>query len=159
MIDLFSTKGKTLNFRFCLLSEPVNIRSVIRYSTTSLLWEIAAWLPDVVAVISHLRKGLQVLLNKIIKKIHLFHYFNEFLNEGGFLTLFVLVWLSKLAIWCDLEFHNRIGSRLEMISWLYVFSVTPFKIDQDEKWSEVIYMISFHCSEMISYHFTVWIVQ
>ena len=34
--------------------------------------------------------------------------------------------------------------------------ITVYLIGQFKPWSD---MISFHCSEMISYHFTVWIVQ
>ena len=66
-------------------------------------------------MISHPRKGgWQVLLTKI-KKRDLFHYLNvflnvfkRFLNEGRFLAISVLVWMSNMLI-TGLQYDGDLG--------------------------------------------------
>ena len=48
------------------------------------------------------------MLKKVKKMIHFFQYFNEFLNEGGFITLPVLVWLSEMLI-VGLQYDGEFG--------------------------------------------------
>ena len=119
-------RGKTLNFRnrspqFSRLH--LQILSFVWYLSTRTFpfpvsvapfWEIAAWFRDVVDVCDQpsAKRRLASFADQNNKKRHLFHWFKRFLNEGRFLALSVLVWISKVIRW-----RPRISSAEVVSRW------------------------------------------